>query len=360
MHLLADYTFSTSLHYEAHTLVYTPEAGDPIELRGFLAAAILAALIVDTDEGDARGIALDTLGQREDFFARYEREVLRDDWGYLAAELNQLRDNYVQFATGENNLSDLCPNMRLLDLAMELAVAYMQHLVLESFCEHIWEVVPWKMPFAQWLIDAARVETRRQRFLKIDWTDPALVHELACYMEKDELDPPTFVFEDEEAADIMARYWDWLWNFAQKDAAVFPDSKVVMADYKQLILKEETDWDFIKPEMKDFKPEQINLFRKWMNQWKDFVEQKIEPPVSTRKKDIRQELFLDDVLPIPPERNYVEVKKYIRERCKYDKEFEKYFKAHKRTDFCDQLTLLFDWYVDPNALGKRMNSKAKK
>ena len=119
-------------------------------------------------------------------------------------------------------------------------------------------------------------------------------------------------------------------------------------------------YDFLKPEMKDFKPEQINLFRKWMNQWKDFVEQKIEPPVSTRKKDIRQELFLDDVLPIPPERNYVEVKKYIRERCKYDKEFEKYFKAHKRTDFCDQLTLLFDWYVDPNALGKRMNSKAKK
>ncbi len=358
--LLENYTFDARMRYEAHTLFYTPEDGETIELRGFLAAAILAALLVDTDEGDARGIALDTPEQREELFARYEREVRRDDWGYLSAEVNQLRDNYVQLAVDSITLHDICPNNRLLELAMDVTVAYMQHLVLKIYRDHIWEVMPWEMPFPQWLIDAARVETRRQRYLQTDWTDPALVHELACYMEKDEPEEPIFVFEDEEAADIMARYWDWLWNFAQKDAAVFPDSKVVMADYKQLILKEETDWDFIKPEMKDFKPEQINLFRKWMNQWKEFVEQKIEPPVSTRKKDIRQELFLDDVLPVPPERNYVEVKKYIRERCKYDKEFEKYFKAHKRTDFCDQLTLLFDWYVDPNALGKRMNSKAKK
>ena len=133
-----------------------------------------------------------------------------------------------------------------------------------------------------------------------------------------------------------------------------------MADYKETIRENETDWDFIKPEMKDLKPEQINLFRKWMNQWTDFVMQQIEPPVSTRKKDIRQELFLDNISPIPPEHNYVEVKKYILERCRYDKEFEKYFKAHKRTDFCDQLSLLFNWFVDPNALGKRMKSKAKK
>ena len=46
----------------------------------------------------------------------------------------------------------------------------------------------------------------------------------------------------------------------------------------------------------------------------------------------------------------MEVKKYILERCRYDKEFKKYFEAHKRTDFCDQLALLFGWFIDPNAL----------
>ena len=65
-------------------------------------------------------------------------------------------------------------------------------------------------------------------------------------------------------------------------------------------------------------------------------------------------------MPIPPEHNYVKVREYIHERCNYDKEFEKYFNAHKRTDLCDQLSLLFGWFVDPNSLGKRMKSKAKK
>ena len=133
-----------------------------------------------------------------------------------------------------------------------------------------------------------------------------------------------------------------------------------MAEFKENILAQETNYEDLKPEMKDFTPDQLNLFRKWMNQWIDFVKTKIEPPVSPKKKDIRQEFFLDNILPVPPEHNYVEVKKYILERCRYDKEFKKYFEAHKRTDFCDQLTLLFGWFIDPNALGKRMKSKAKK
>ena len=67
-YLLDNYIISPSTRYENHTLIYTAADSDPIELRGILAAAILAALIVDTDEGDARGIALDTDEQREDFF----------------------------------------------------------------------------------------------------------------------------------------------------------------------------------------------------------------------------------------------------------------------------------------------------
>ena len=32
----------------------------------------------------------------------------------------------------------------------------------------------------------------------------------------------------------------------------------------------------------------------------DFIKQQIEPPVIPQKKNIRQELFLDNVMPIPP------------------------------------------------------------
>lgn len=66
--LLSDYIISPSTRYESHRLIYAPQGEEPIEMGGILAAAILAALIVDTDEGDARGIALDTDEQREDFF----------------------------------------------------------------------------------------------------------------------------------------------------------------------------------------------------------------------------------------------------------------------------------------------------
>ena len=279
MHLLDNYTFDARTRYEGHTLVYLSEDGDSIELRGFLAAAILAALLLDTDEGDARGIALDTLGQREDFFARYEREVLRDDWGYLAAELNQLRDNYVQFVAGENSLSDLCPNMRLLDLAMELAVAYMQHLVLESFCEHIWEVVPWKMPFAQWLIDAARVETRRQRFLKIDWTDAPMVIQLADL--PDETEAPTFFFEGEKAADIMDRYLQWLSDEVVAMKQEIPGAKITSADRKY-IFSQETDWAFLSDESELFDASEQKEWDQWKREWTSFLTDRLLP-----KKELR-------------------------------------------------------------------------
>lgn len=361
IHLLDNYTFSPALRYDAHRLIYTySEKEEPIQIEGFLGAALLCVRLINSDEGERREIPLDIERKQDFLFSRYEQEVIADGWGYLEAELRQLNDAYIQLTVSQVPIVDVCANVRQFSIAMSLLSAYMHRLVIEEFGEHIWEKETWHMPFSQWLFDAARIEPRRQRFLQIDWTDPALVHELACYMEKGEPDEQTFFFEGEEAADIMARYWDWLWHYAQKDAAIFPDSNVVMVQYKQTIREKEIDWDFIKPEMKDFDPEQINLFRKWMSQWTDFVKDKIEPPVSTRKKDIRQEFFLDNILPIPPEHNYVEVKKYILERCRYDKEFKKYFEAHKRTDFCDQLTLLFGWFIDPNALGKRMKSKAKK
>jgi hypothetical protein len=361
--LLDNYTIDARTRYESHRLIYTPENDEPIEFGGFLAAAILAALIVDTDEGDAREISIDTPEQRQAFFLRYEREVRRDNGGLFTTEVQALSEAYMELEGSDEPLALLCRNERLYDLAVGLTVEYMQRLVHELVCDRIFDKEPWTGPFAQWLFNAGFVETRRQHLLSVDWTDPAAVYALSeelIHNESPEPLEPTFIFEDLSAEQVLNGYWEWLWGEAQKEANLFPDAKVQLAQIKQIILKEETDYEFIKPEMKHFTQEQINLFRAWMNQWIDFVKEKIEPPVSTRKKDLRQELFLDNISPIPPEHNYVEVKKYILERCRYDQEFKKYFRAHKMTEMCRQLSFLFGWEVDDNALGKRMRSKAKK
>ena len=279
MHLLDDYTLSAQLRYESHRLIYAPDNAEPLEFGGFLAAAILAALLVDTDEGDARGIAVDNEEQRADFFLRYDREVRRDDLGYLSAEVNQLRDNYVQLLVGEHSLNDICPNIRLLNLAMDLTVAYMQRLVKEIFCEHIWEAAPWKMPFAQWLIDAARVETRRQRYLHADWTDAPMVNQLAEI--PDEIEPPTLFFEGEKAADIMERYLQWLSDTYVTMKQELPGAKITSADRKY-IFSQETDWSFLSDEIEDFNTSEQSEWNQWQREWTSFLSDRLLP-----KKEIR-------------------------------------------------------------------------
>ena len=289
--LLDNYTIDARTRYESHRLIYTPEnTAEPIEFGGFLAAAILAALIVDTDEGDARGIALDTPAQREDFFMRYEREVRRDDWGYLAAEVNQLRDNYVQITLGPTTLSDLCPNRRLLELAMDVTVAYMQGLVVDIFREHIWEVVTWKMPFAQWLIDAAHVETRRQRFLKIDWTDLQAVDQLANEQSRNPSPVtlrPLFYFEGEKAADIMERYLQWLSDEYVAMKQELPGARITSADRKY-IFSQETDWAFLADETDQLDASEQQEWQRWQKEWSQFLSDRLLP-----QKEIR--FWADDV-----------------------------------------------------------------
>ena len=279
MHLLDDYTLSAQLRYESHRLIYAPDNAEPLEFGGFLAAAILAALLVDTDEGDARGIAVDNEEQRADFFLRYDREVRRDDLGYLSAEVNQLRDNYVQLLVGEHSLNDICRNIRLLNLAMDLTVAYMQRLVKEIFYEHIWEAAPWKMPFAQWLIDAARVETRRQRYLHADWTDAPMVNQLADI--PDEIEPPTLFFEGEKAADIMERYLQWLSDTYVTMKQELPGAKITSADRKY-IFSQETDWSFLSDEIEDFNTSEQSEWNRWQREWTSFLTDQLLP-----KKEIR-------------------------------------------------------------------------
>ena len=277
--LLADYIINPAMRYESHRLIYTPDTAEPIEFGGFLAAAILAALIVDTNEGDARNIALDTPEQREDFFLRYEREVRRDDWGHLSAEVVLLRDNYVQLSVDSLTLRDLCPNIRLLDLAMDLTVTYMRRLVLEPFGEHIWEAVPWKMPFAQWLMDAARVETRRQRFLTVDWTDAPAVDQLADF--PDETEAPTFFFEGEKADEIMERYLQWLSDEYVKMKQGMPGAKIT-SDDRKFIFEQETDWSFLSDEIGTFDAFEQKEWLQWQQEWTKFLTDRLLP-----KKELR-------------------------------------------------------------------------
>ena len=77
------------------------------------------------------------------------------------------------FSQEQVTLETLCPNMRQLSIAMDVVRTYMHRLAVERYGEHIYDLVPWTMPFAQWLLNAAQAEPLRQRFLQIDWTDIA-------------------------------------------------------------------------------------------------------------------------------------------------------------------------------------------
>ena len=283
--LLDNHIFNERTRYENHWLIYTTENGDTIEFGGILAASIFAALLVDTPEAEARGIAMDTDEQREDFFIRYEREVLRDDWGYLSSEVNQLHDNYVQVLLGSTMLNDICLNKRLLNIAMNLTETYMQRLGLKTFREHIWEVMPWKTSFPQWLIDAARVETRRQRYLQMDWTDAQAVIQLADM--PDQTEPPTFFFEGEKAFDIMERYLQW---FSDEFVAMkqgLPGAKITSVDRKY-IFSQETDCAFLSDEIEALDASEQKEWRQWQREWSKFLTERLLP-----KKELR--FWADDV-----------------------------------------------------------------
>ena len=158
--LLDDYIFDDTLRYEGHKLIYRDADGMEIVLGGMMGAAVLCTLLDNTDEGDARGIAIDSEAQRAEFFNRYEREVRRDNGGLFTTEVEALSNAYMKLA-GSDALLRICRNDRLFDLAFGLVVDYMQRLVIEQVCPHIYDAVPWRMPFAQWLFDAGYAETMR-------------------------------------------------------------------------------------------------------------------------------------------------------------------------------------------------------
>lgn len=365
--LLENHIFDPNLRYESHTLIYKTPAGQETLLEGIMGAAILCTLLAETEEGDQRGIALDTPDQRNAFFERYEREIRRDNGGLFTTEVQALSSAYIE-VVDTDILMELCRNDRLYDLAVGLVVEYMQRLVREQVHDHIYEAVLWRMPFAQWLFDAGYAETARQHLLSINWIDPAEVYALAHTLEKpdDTPRPPTFYFQSESAEQLMEAYFHWLSDKVQEQASVMPDAAEQLAQLKPFALAQETDWDFIKPELTNLAPEELNLFRKWMKQWTDFITRKWgDNPQNTFPEQVKtpkfeQVLFPDTILPCPPANNYVKVCEYIKERCRYDETFNSYYNTYSRVKLCQQLTAIFGWYVDPGFLGSRINYRKKR
>lgn len=273
--MLEDYRFSEDMEYVSHRLVVRSK---DIEISGALGAALVSALLVDTEEGNRRGIAVDSDMEQRQWIARYEREVRREGWGMLPVELHLLSEAYIVIATGDTGMEDICPNSLLLDLAMQLTVRYMQYLSTEAFGEHIWECCPWQAPFASWLLAAAQVETRRQRFLQTDWTDPALVTALADETDKNnEQEQPTLVFEGEAAEDIMFRYLKWVWTTYQTQLREIPGSQPRAPKHRNYIVKQETDWRYVMDDVNALSEDSQRLFAQWMLDWQRFVTKHLKP-----------------------------------------------------------------------------------
>ena len=365
--LLDDYIFSDSMRYEQHRMIYGSKEDEQVELGGFLGAAVLGALLYGKDEGEARNIRLKTSEGRKEFFSRYEDELLHENGGLFHIEVEALWESYISLNIDTHKLLNICGNERLYDLSVGLMVEYMNGLVREQICEHIYDAVPWRQPFAQWLYDAGFVETGRQQLLAVNWSNPTAVCSFVeKHQKQEEADvEPTFVFAGHSAQEIINSYWNWLWNSAQTEASLYPDAKVQLAEFREAIRKDEIDWDFLKPKIRILPPTAINLFNKWKIQWTDFVQSQIQPPPATRrqKKDEEQLFFPETTLKCPtgdePEK-YAATREYVKERSKFDEKFRKYVKDAPHTKLCHQLTLLFGWYVDPNSLRKSMLRKPKR
>ena len=365
--MLEDIVLSDSVHYEQHALIADVASDEPIRIEGVFGAALLCALLVDTEEGNRRAIAVDSEQDKAEWIQRYEREVRRDGWGLIEVEVKMLADAYEQLAVSEGTLNDICHhNVLLLDLAYSLLVHYMNHLVKEQYGAHIWEYTEWENPFSQWLIKAVYDESIRQAMLHINWLDPAIVSALPTLETPT---TPTMSFEGEAAEDIMRRYYDWLWSSIVAQTSELPDAKIQLDRAKQAALHDETHFAFLNDEIARMTPKDQILFRKWMSGWMNFIRDKLTPafeqPTDQQLANpkARQVLFPDNITPLPNQnaRNrYTLTSLYIAERCRYDEPFRKYYQEHNLIVFSQQLTYIFGWFVDANALGKNINRAATK
>ena len=274
--MLEDYSFSKQLRYEDHILIQeSPDSDEPLQIRGVFGAALMSAMLVATDEGQRRGIAIDTEQERRAWMNTYKHEVLRDGWGVLTEEAMLLSDAYIQLTVDQKTPDALCWNIRLLDMARTLVIEYMQQLVKEEYGKHIWDYVLWQAPFAQWLLKAAFVETERQLFLHIDWTDEVAVTSINYQLKRSNY--PTLRFEDESARDILSRFFRWRWKNWQVQQLELPGVKPTSTDNKNLIIEQEHDWSECDDVVKTFSEQDRKLWLDWMSEWQDYLERQLKP-----------------------------------------------------------------------------------
>ena len=275
--LLDNYIFDDTLRYENHQLLYTPADGETIMLQGILGASILSALLLGTEEGTARGITFDTLGNKQNLFIRYERETIREGWGLLEIEIQLLSNAYIELAISDVELPSLFPNERLYNEAMEMTVGYMRYLVNEYYREHIYEFVPWEAPFSRWFLHAALDETKRHYLIHMPWNDPTCV----TMIEKDLTqmqDTPTFSFEGEAADNIMSRYLEWVTTEYVSIVNEVPDTKPNLTRHRKFIVRSETHPDFTSEEKKlirSLSPDDRELWNTWLTEWEQFVRSRL-------------------------------------------------------------------------------------
>lgn len=67
-----------------------------------------------------------------------------------------------------------------------------------------------------------------------------------------------------------------------------------------------------------------------------------------------------DILPIPPEGKYSDVRKYIEQRARFDEEFRTFVANKSRVALCKRLSDEFGWTVDHYALGRNINRNSKR
>ena len=293
--MLEDYIIDNRIRYENH---YLKVAQTDIEIGGVAGAALLSALIVDTEEGVRRGIAIDSAAERMAWIKQYEREVRRDEWGLIATEVELLNNAHIEIATSDVTWADICPNVRLLDLALQLVTTYMRYLTVETFGNHIWEYQPWVEPFAQWLLNAAHTEPLRQQFLHTEWTDPAQVNALYEDLLKEangqihalSRDKLTFIFEGEAAEDIFKRYLTWRWTTYQAQIRELPGAQPRAARHRNFVVEQETDWLFLKDKTEALDETQQQLWAQWMVNWQKYITRHLKPekPVLFWEKEVSE------------------------------------------------------------------------
>ena len=80
-----------------------------------------------------------------------------------------------------------------------------------------------------------------------------------------------------------------------------------------------------------------------------------EEPDQHDRYETAEEIEAEPILPIPQKNKYTQVRKYIKERSRFDEEFKEFVENHSRVDLCKRLTDEFGWDVDEHHLGVNMN-----